>query len=198
MIVDLSFSIRGKSIPLDHGYALFGAISRILPNLHERRAWAIHPVAGTRLGPGILGLTSRSSLTLRAPASDIEQLLPLSGKSLELDGHRVIVGTPNVHPLRAAPRLRSRFVTIKGGNETPEAFQTLAARAIARLAEECSHLKDARLRVGQRRVMRVGQHTVVGFSADVEVTPDASLVLQAKGLGGRRHMGAGVFIPARN
>jgi CRISPR-associated protein Cas6 len=198
MIVDLSFTIRGKSVPLDHGYALFGAVSRLLPVIHEQRTWGIHPVAGTRVGPGILGLTPRSRLTVRAPASDIERLLPLSGKELELDGHRIVVGTPNVLPLRPVTSLRSRFVTIKGGNTTPEAFLELATKAIAHLAEECADLREAKLKVGERRVMRIASHRVVGYAADVEVQPEASLFLQAKGLGGRRHMGAGLFIPSRS
>ncbi len=31
MIVDLSFRIVGKTVPLDHGYALYSAITRLLP-----------------------------------------------------------------------------------------------------------------------------------------------------------------------
>jgi CRISPR-associated protein Cas6 len=135
---------------------------------------------------------------VRVPASDIERLLPLAGKALELDGHRIVVGTPNVLPLRPVTSLRSRFVTIKGGNTTPEAFLELGTKAIARLAEECADLHAANLQIGQRRVMRIGSHTVVGYATDVAVTAEASLFLQAKGLGGRRHMGAGLFIPARN
>lgn len=198
MIVDLSFSIRGKSVPLDHGYALFGAVSRLVPELHEHETWGIHPVGGTRVGPGALGLTPRSRLTIRTPASDIQRLLPLAGKTLELDRHRIVVGTPNVLPLRPATSLHSRFVTIKGGHATPEAFLEFGTKAIERLTKECEELRNAKLQIGQRRVMRIANHTVVGYATAVEVTPEASLFLQINGLGGRRHMGAGLFVPVRS
>lgn len=193
--VDCCFALSGSAIPLDHGYAVFGAVSRILPEFHERTAWALHPIAGSRVAPGLLALTSKSALTVRAPASDLGKLLPLAGKTLELDGHRVVVGTPNVVMLRAATTIRSRFVTIKGGKDDAKSFHALGTRAISRLSEACADLKDAQLHVGERRVMRVGTHTVVGFAVDIETSPEASLFLQALGLGGRRHMGAGVFIP---
>lgn len=193
--IDFCFALKGSAVPLDHGYALFGAVSRILPELHEQKDWALHPIAGSRVGPGVLALTPRSALTVRAPSADLGKLLPLAGKTLELDGHRVVVGTPNVVPLRAATTIRSRFVTIKGGKDDEESFHTLGTRALARLTKECAELKDAQMRVGERRIMRVGTHKVVGFAVDVDASPDASLFLQAIGLGGRRHMGAGVFIP---
>lgn len=31
--VDLGFRLRGDKLPLDHGYALFGALCRLLPVL---------------------------------------------------------------------------------------------------------------------------------------------------------------------
>ncbi len=198
MIIDCSFNLHGGAVPLDHGYALFGAVSRVLHQLHERPCWGVHPVVGTRVAPGVLALTPRSSLTIRAPADDIAELLPLAGKKLELDGHRVVVGTPTVHPLRPAHALRSRFVTIKGADAGDATLHELGRRALARLAVECADLSKARLRIGERRVMRVSNHTVVGFAADIELTAEASLFIQEKGLGGRRHMGAGLFIPAGN
>lgn len=42
--VDLSFPLIGKMLPLDHGYSLYGALCRLLPNLHEHKAVGIHPI----------------------------------------------------------------------------------------------------------------------------------------------------------
>ncbi|MBW2004212.1 MAG: hypothetical protein JRI72_06290 [Deltaproteobacteria bacterium] len=33
--VDLCFQVSGKTIPVDHGFALHGAISDVLPDFHE-------------------------------------------------------------------------------------------------------------------------------------------------------------------
>ncbi len=34
--VDLAFRLTGSKIPVDHGYALYSAISRLLPESHEK------------------------------------------------------------------------------------------------------------------------------------------------------------------
>jgi CRISPR-associated protein Cas6 len=50
--------------------------------------------------------------------------------------------------------------------------------------------------VGPRRVVRVGDHTVVGFALAVhELSDEGSVILQEQGLGGRRRMGCGIFFP---
>ncbi|MGK7892068.1 MAG: type I-MYXAN CRISPR-associated protein Cas6/Cmx6, partial [Xenococcus sp. (in: cyanobacteria)] len=33
--VDLAFPLKGKSLPLDNGYIVYSALSRICPNLHR-------------------------------------------------------------------------------------------------------------------------------------------------------------------
>ena len=64
-VVDVAFPLNGKSLPLDHGYALYGALARVLPVLHaEHRksvdggsapaSWGVHPVRGLKTGPGLL------------------------------------------------------------------------------------------------------------------------------------------------
>jgi hypothetical protein len=45
-VIDLSFVLVGTTIPLDHGYTLFSALSRIVPELHGDRRVGGHP------GPG--------------------------------------------------------------------------------------------------------------------------------------------------
>ncbi|WP_083764934.1 type I-MYXAN CRISPR-associated protein Cas6/Cmx6 [Geotalea uraniireducens] len=32
-VIDLAFPVQGKTVPVDHGYALYGALSRICPHL---------------------------------------------------------------------------------------------------------------------------------------------------------------------
>jgi hypothetical protein len=42
-VIDLSFLLVGTTIPLDHGYALFSALYRIVPELHRDRRVSGHP-----------------------------------------------------------------------------------------------------------------------------------------------------------
>ena len=47
---DIAFPVRGDPLPLDHGYLLFSALSRVAPELHRQPAWGVHPVLGVRDG----------------------------------------------------------------------------------------------------------------------------------------------------
>jgi CRISPR-associated protein Cas6 len=46
--VDLAFRLTGSKVPVDHGYALYSAISRLLPQIHEAKNIGVHPIRGTR------------------------------------------------------------------------------------------------------------------------------------------------------
>ena len=90
--IDLGFGLRGTTIPLDYGYALFGALCRVVPGLHGDRAVGVHPIRGLRLGPMRLTLVPQSRLRLRLPAEEAGRYLALAGRVLDLDGSRLEVG----------------------------------------------------------------------------------------------------------
>jgi CRISPR-associated endonuclease/helicase Cas3 len=190
--VDAAFQLRGRTLPLDHGYALFSALCGVLPELHAARRWGVHPVLGRRVGPGVLALGERSWLKLRLPVEDLARALRLAGSALDVSGHQVGVGVPTVFPLVPTWALKARFVTIKGFQEA-EPFREAAVRQLAALLDATS---GAALSLGPRRVMRIGDRTVVGFAVALDgLSADESLAVQERGLGGRRRMGGGVFVP---
>ena len=192
LFVDVAFPLKGKSLQLDHGYGLFGAVSRALPVVHQEEDWGLFPVHGKRLGPGVLALLPSSMLTLRIPAARIGDVLGLSGQSLDVDGHRIATGIPRVFPLQSRPALQSRFVTIKKFHDSPDEF----AAAVRRQLSQVGVSENASIAIGPRRVLKVASHTIVGFPVALDMlTPDESLSIQAGGIGGRRHMGAGLFLP---
>ena len=192
MHVDVCFRLRGDQLPLDHCYALYGAISRKLPAIHEENDWGIHPVYGEQIRPGVLQLIDQSRLKIRMPGDEINEVLALAGKRLDVDGQQVNVGVPEVHPLEAVESVKSRYVTIKGYME-PEEFRGAVRRQLDDVAGEGSGDID----VGERRVMEIDGYTIVGFKVVVgELEPMDSMALQSEGVGGRRKMGAGIFRPA--
>src|SRR5262245_26799291 len=113
--IDLHFPVLGQNLPTDHGYALFGALARTVPWLHEPSCPAlVGPVGGAYLGNGKLQLDSqRSRLRLRLPSDAIPHVLPLAGKSLETAGHKIRLGVPQVRAVIPAPNLVARMVTMK-------------------------------------------------------------------------------------
>ncbi len=200
-IVDLAFALRGTSIPLDYGYALFGALCRVVPDLHGDRRVGVHPIRGVRHEPRRLHLVPRSRLRLRLPSEEIGRFLEVAGRDLDLDGSRLSVGIPRVESLMTAPRLVARLVTI-GRLTEPEAVAASLRAQMAGLGVEgeLSLLPSPdpdRLGEPSRRVLRIKDRRIVGYAVAVSgLSAEGSLTLQEHGLGSRRRMGCGVFVPS--
>ena len=186
--VDLAFRLKGSTVPVDHGYALYAALSRILPEIHEAKVIGVHPIRGIYSGNGELQLSDFSRLVLRLPDEEIRSYLKLAGKRLEVDERPISVGVPEIRMLLPVASLRARLVTIKGFlNE--EEFLEAAKRQLQSFGIACE------ITLGQRGTFRVKDKQVVGFEiAVVGLTAEDSVKLQENGLGGRRKMGCGVFV----
>jgi CRISPR-associated protein Cas6 len=206
-VIDLSFVLVGSTIPIDHGYSLFSAICRIVPGLHGGTAEGgprvgVHPVRGRYSAPGVLTLIDRSRLKLRLASDQIAPYIALAGKELDLEGHRLRVGIPQVESLTPAANLAARLVTFRNAL-TPSAFEEDVRRELARLEIAGSpHLVPSPRPnwKGQpiRRVLRVKDKKVVGYALRVNgLTAEESVRMQEEGLGGRRRMGCGVFVPMK-
>lgn len=199
MYVDLAFRLQGSTpIPADHGYALYSAVSHLIPEVHQENGAAIHPICGRQVGERRLMLMPWSTLAIRVPDGQIAVQLKLAGKSLRLDDATVRVGVPEVRGLIPATALRSRLVVIKvahagAGDLTAETFTVAARKQMDELRIDAA----AVLNVGKRRTLRLKQREIVGYEVLVEgLTASESIALQESGLGGKRHMGCGVFVSA--
>lgn len=192
-MVDLYFLVHGKQVPVDHCYALYGAISRVLetsddPWLHKSVDIGLIPLRGHYLGKGRLALGQNARFGLRLPATRIPSVLPLAGKRLEINGDALRVGVSTTSALIPAPVLYAHIVTTKNGEDE--------ARFDAEIQRQLNALdikgKPAR---GPRRIVTIKDKKVVGYSLFVsELTADEPIRLQEHGLGGRRKMGCGVFV----
>lgn len=204
--VDAAFPVRGETIPVDHGYPLFAALSQRLPELHSRRHWSVHPVQGQYQGRGALTLTERSRVKIRLPAEEISQILGLAGAELDIEGRPCTLGFPKIFPLIPAPYLKSRLVVIKqpgkhpdkNTSPSPEEFALAVRRQLARVPELGQDTERVEVEVGPRRVLRIKGLAIAGHAVALRgFEAQGSIAVQVHGLGGRRHMGAGVFVPPR-
>jgi hypothetical protein len=222
--VDILFPIVGASLRTDHGYALYGAISRVLPDLHgDSVRLRISRINGCYMGNGMMRLEQgRSNLRLRLPAEQIPLVLPLAGKSLTLDEHKIRLGIPQVRALIPAPNLIARMVVMKASSPLrdpgdkasrdraatkrylePAAFldgvrRELVRRGIQAEADLPLHLAGPRAGQPRRHVLRIRGRAIVGFTVLVQrLTAEESIRLQEEGLGGRGKMGCGFFVPGK-
>lgn len=191
MILDLEFPIFSTAaIAVDHGYHLYAALSRALATVHSDKGLAVHPIKGRQIGDRMLQLMPWSSLRIRAAQDRIGELIALAGKSITIGDRQVRLGVPRVQGLEPAIALRSRVVTIKGFMD-PESF----AQAVRRQLEALEIGERVLLTIGKRRTIRIREKEVVGFEVILEgLTAEESITVQETGLGGRRHMGCGVFV----
>ena len=202
-VIDLSFVLVGTTIPLDHGYSLFSAICRVIPGLHGDRRVGVHSIRGRQTAPGVLTLTDRSRLKLRLPPEEIAPFIALAGKELDLGGHHLRVGIPQVESLTPAANLAARLVTFRHALD-PAAFEVDVRRELGRLKiagtpQLVPSTRPAWQGQPLRRILRVKDRRIVGYALRVTgLTGEESVRLQEEGLGGRRRMGCGLFYPLRS
>ncbi len=190
--VDLIFKVSGERIPVDHGYSLYGAISRVLPRFHEDSAVSLKRIRGRYVGDGALDISPASELVLRMPVGAIGDYLALAGRTLTVDEASLAVGVPRTQALTPAVALYAHLVTTKNGLDQ--------ARFEAEIARQLSEMGvKGRFAVGDRKTFAIHGRQIVGYAVSVfELTAGESIAVQEQGLGGRRKMGAGFFEPVRS
>ena len=214
MFVDVAFGIivgSSRHIRADHGYLLYGAVTSVVPALHgssaDGPAYAIHPIRGQKQHGREIELVPESHLTIRISHEHVRLLLPLAGKTLRLGATSLRIGVPATRPLVPAPILHTQLAIIKGFVE-PVGFleavnRQLAGAGIDAAAQLLAHMAEGRFERRTsgsdgpvRRTLRVSDKEIVGFAVRVTgLTPEASLALQASGIGGRQHFGCGILTP---
>jgi CRISPR-associated protein Cas6 len=199
--VDIAFSARGRTVPRDHGYALYGALSGWIPSIHGADWIAIHGFSGWALDAETMTLGVTGALRVRAPAEKITELLVISGATLDVAGHHVRLGALTVHALPPVSALDARLVVIRltGGIARPfdraEFERRFLAEARRQLAERGIR---GELELSGRRSLRVAGQRILGHSVRaLGLSAEDSLKLQILGLGGKRTMGCGIFRPAK-
>lgn len=199
MTVDLVFPALGNTLPTDHAYALYGALSQIVPDFHdETRSVRFAPITGRAAPDGRLQITEYSCLRVRLADNAVRCVLPLAGKRLAVGDALVRLGVPRLQSLVAAPSLIARLVTFKNA-DTPERFLATAQVKLADLGVNGKlqlpvHVQGERVGTPVRRVVRVRGVSIPGYSLIVaELSSSDSLLLQESGLGGRTRLGCGFF-----
>jgi CRISPR-associated protein Cas6 len=204
--VELDFSVLGRMLPADHGYALYGGLSEVVPAVHEAEWLGIHTLVGTKDGKGNILLPHEPQLHLRMPVDKIPLVYPLAGKKITVQEHCLRLGIPQIRMLQPSANLRARLVTLKlagskGKSAETESFLAGVERQLEALEIQGTvSLEPARekneLDPYARRVLRIRGKAITGYGVHVfGLSDEDSLKLQAVGIGGRRRMGCGLFVP---
>jgi CRISPR-associated protein Cas6 len=199
-VVDLSFSITCPTLPVDHACALATRLREALPWLEEEEQAGIHLIHGAASGNGwyrpeatpnaVLHLSRRARMRLRLPRHRIDDARELSGKTLDISGHALVVGKSEVHYFSALPTLFSRYVMTRASADEEE-FLEQSLQGLKALDIECR-----KLLCGITHTLDFPGGAVFTRSLMVaDLTPEHSIRLQQRGLGQGRKIGCGLFIP---
>ena len=200
-IVDLSFAIQCKMLPLDHAYALSQALQIALPWIADDEAAGVHLIHGAESGNGwyrpqdatgaLLHLSRRTRMMLRVPKHRIEEARALEGMVLDVAGNRLDVGEAAVKPLSAMSTLFARHVVMSEPSMSEAAFLEQVVAEVSTLG-----IRVNKILCGKAHDLNTPDgavHTQSVMIADLE--PEPAVVLQQKGIGPGRKMGCGLFLP---
>lgn len=198
-IIEVKLPITGISISADHGYHLYSALSRLSPDFHTLENLAICGISGIPDKFRTLHLNNSSKLRIRIDSSNFPLILKLAGKSISLGNSKIRFGIPQAFILKPHKNLYSRLVTVKGFMSQIEFKDSIIKKleALGILQEPILFQKDIN-DYPIRKTVRIKDKEIVGYPVLItNLSPDESILLQEKGLGGRRKMGCGSFVGIR-
>lgn len=200
-IVDISFSIACKTLPVDHAHALSEAVKAALPWFGEEPQAGLHLIHVADSGNGwerpqgedeLLYLSRRTKLTLRVPQHRVEESQALTGQTLDVAGNTMEVGKSSIRLLSTSTTLYARYVAAASREQSEDEF----------IAELVAELKQAGLRFkkvlcGKENNIDTPDGPMVTRSLMVADLPlEDAVRLQEIGVGSHEHkkMGCGLFI----
>lgn len=199
-IADLAFAIVCRCLPLDHAHALSQQLLEALPWLEDEDRAGIHLIHGAESGNGwmrpddtvnnILHLSRRTRMTLRVPKTRIEATSQLTGKTLDIAGYSLTIGSPAVKRLSTSSTLFARYIITHPGDQEEQFHQ----QAVEQL--EAMDIRVRKILSGRSHVFSMpGDDIVTRSLLLADLTADESITLQQRGLGPGRKIGCGLFIP---
>lgn len=209
--LEIQFQLRGKTLPADHGYALYSAVKHLVQTseglLYDFNIPAdvrLCSIAGVPDKDGMIYLHRSSRLRLRCPAEQVQGWYRLmQNQVLDIRGHLIRLIQPRLTLPESSDTLKSRLVTFKleaiDHPEVPYYFLESCKKGLERLEISAQASIDSTAEGDlARRTLQIKDKRILGYGVVVEGLSDAdSLKLQWHGLGGRQHFGCGWFYPVR-
>jgi CRISPR-associated protein Cas6 len=190
-VSDIQFELKGGALPLDHAWLIYQGLLAIAPWMAEEEGLGIHPIQGADTGNGEMILNRRTKLVVRSPATRLDALGGLSGKSFGVKPHMLTLGAIKVKPLTQHTPLYAH--TVCTGNEDEAAF----TKDI--LVQLDAMNISSRFICGRPQKFFDGEKIATGFSLMLHGLPiEHAIRVQQQGLGLHRKLGCGIFIPHKS
>ena len=197
-VVDLSYKIDCKQIPTSHAWELSQALYEVLPWLKDEPEAGIHQIHGATSGNGwerppdgeLIHLSKRTRMSMRVPMSRIGDANALVGKTLDVLGCSVIVGTMTTKPINALATIFSRYTVVQEGMNEDDFLQWVVAELKAR------EMQPRKLLCGKGHEFDAnGEYIQTRSLMIADLDNSSSVALQEMGIGPHRQLGCGIFMP---
>ena len=201
-IVDISFKLDCKTLPIDHAQALSDAIHGALSWFSDEDATGLHLIHVAESGNGwmrpedteneILCLSRRTRMTLRIPKHRVADAHALSGSTLDIDGHALTVKEGANKVLSIMPTMFARYVLTDPALDEDGFLNQMAG------VLKAMDIPVTKIMAGKQHKMRMREGDIFCRSLMVaELAPDNALKLQMQGIGDGRRFGCGLFMPQK-
>ena len=202
-IIDLSFVIKCKCLPLEHMHALSESLCTVLPWLEAEKRAGIHPINGSESGNGwvrsedpceLIYLSRRQKMTIRLPKEHLDSALELVGKTIQVEGYDIEIGKSSIKKLSDLPTTFCRSIMIDSRMDEDDflqwAYDELKVLGIT----------VQKMMAGKERVVKLpdGNERITRSLMVAELKQEESVRLQQHGMGEGRKLGCGIFLPQKD
>ncbi|MBC8212617.1 MAG: type I-MYXAN CRISPR-associated protein Cas6/Cmx6 [Gammaproteobacteria bacterium] len=199
-VVDLLFSIECRDLPLDHGFVLSQQIIKNLPWIQEEPQAGIHQIHVAESANGwmrpenteteVLCVSRRTKMTLRLPASRLDEATALTGKTLDIQGHALTVGRFSTRKLSRLTTIFARYVDTLGSDDETEFLESMQQQLLQK------GIRVKKMMSGRLLTHQSDEGIILTRKLMVsDLTVEESVLLQEQGIGDRKLMGMGIFMP---
>lgn len=199
-VLDLSFKIECKSLPLDHAQALSTTLLKVAPWLELAPNAAIHLIHGAESGNGwerpnnpehdLLHLSRRARFTLRLNKNLVDKADELNGQTLNIDGHTLTIKEYKQQLLIPQTTIFSRYIQTKQ-EYSEDQFLDSIAPDIQKLG-----VRIRKMMGGKQHQIKTNNGFIITRSLMLsDLDKEDSIALQQSGIGALQLMGIGIFLP---
>ena len=202
-VADLGFRIECRGgLVVDHAYALYEAITRILPWFETDPNVALHTLHGAESGNGwlrpykeneLLYLSKRTRLRLRLAKSRFEDAMALAGQTIDIGNCSIKINKPTLRMLSTQTTLLTRSL-VSENTQSEHEFLHEATKML-----NAKGIRSQRMMGGRRHAIKTPDKTLYARSLMiVNLAFDESIQLQRSGLGSEQKLGCGIFLPHKS
>ena len=202
-VIDLSFVVKCKCLPLEHMQELYESLSDVLPQLKGDKFAGIHPINGSESGNGwerssdpsaLIYLSRRQKMSIRISKDYLQDAENLVGQTINVAGYDIELGKTSIKKLSDLPTTFCRSIMVDSRMDEDD-FLQWAYNELKTL-----DIIVNKMMAGKERVVQLpyGGERITRSLMVAELKQTESVRLQQHGLGEGRKLGCGIFMPQKD